>query len=474
MACPIGDDERWIDTQAATTRTRHETRGPVFLIDDERAMRESISQWLDLAGLQVKSFADGAEALNGIDAHFNGVVVTDLRMAKIDGMSVLKAVREIDADLPVVMITGHGDVASAVLAMRHGAYDFIEKPFQPERLTSAITRALNTRSLVLKYRALRARVATDAGLEQRLLGDCEAIRKIRSEIINLADVNVDVLLIGETGTGKEVIARCLHDAGPRSDAPFRVIDCSAIPSTHTEMALFGEAGDHERASPFELATGGTLLLDELIHMPTEQQVKLLRVLEEREVQRVGDHRTRPFDVRLISTADDALTNALESGDFRKELYFRLNAIEIRVPPLRERGDDVSLLFDHYTQRAAKAHGRDFRQPNVQDRASLHSHHWPGNVRELRNVAERFVLYDGHPVAQLIANEEVQPEVSTSKRHLADAVNAFEKSLIEQALKQSDGDTTAAAETLGLPRRTLSDKLQRHGINREDFRGEGQV
>jgi two-component system C4-dicarboxylate transport response regulator DctD len=451
-----------------------EINGPVFLIDDERAMRESITQWLELAGLAVKNFETGAEALEGIDAHFNGVIVTDLRMAKLDGMAVLQAAREIDSELPVVLITGHGDIASAVQAMQEGAYDFIEKPFQPERLTTAITRALKTRSLVLKNRSLRARVATEAGLEKRLLGECDAIHRIRGDITKLADLNVDVLLIGETGTGKEVVARCLHDAGPRSEASFRTIDCSSIPAERIETALFGEVGDNERASPFELATGGTLLLDELVHMPVDQQAKLLRVLEEREVQRVGDHRARPFDVRLISTADETLVNALETGRFRKELYFRLNAIEICLPPLRQRGNDVSLLFEHYVYQAAETYGCDVRTLSTQDLVSLRSHNWPGNVRELRNLAERYVVYDDQPVAHLIASGESPQEPGKSNRHLVESVNEFEKSLIEQALRQSEGDTTLAAETLGLPRRTLNDKLKRHSISRAAFQANNQT
>ncbi len=445
------------------------TQGYVVLIDDERSMRDSVAQWLDLAGYRVQAFADGRKALSTIDSHFNGIIVTDLRMAQLDGMGVLQAAREIDADLPIVIITGHGDVSSAVEAMREGAYDFIEKPFQPERLEATIFRAQKTRSLVLKNRELKMRVAADAGLEHRLLGECKAMQKLRNDISNLANVDVSVLLVGETGTGKEVIARCLHDASPRSGAVFRVIDCSAISTDHTETELFGETGVTDRASPFELATGGTLLLDELVDMPVEQQVKLLRVLEEREVQRVGDNRMRSFDVRLISAANETLSSAIEQGEFRSDLYFRLNAIELQVPPLRDREDDIVLLFEHFTKRAAEAHGRERPAAGISDLAALRSHAWPGNVRELKNIAERFVLYHGEPVAQLLTSKEISSDEDSSNRTLVKAVQAFEKSLIEQALARADGDMSQAAESLGLPRRTLGDKLQRHEIDRERFK-----
>jgi two-component system C4-dicarboxylate transport response regulator DctD len=248
-----------------------------------------------------------------------------------------------------------------------------------------------------------------------------------------------------------------------------VIDCSAIPADHAETELFGETGATDRASPFELATGGTLLLDELVDMPVEQQIKLLRVLEEREVQRVGDNHPRPFDVRLISAANEAISSAMDQGRFRSDLYFRLNTIEIHVPPLRERADDVTLLFEHFTQIAADAYGRELPSLTARDLAALRSHAWPGNVRELKNLADRSVLYHGEPIAQLLTSTELAPDTGSGNRKLVEAVQAFEKSLVEQALERAKGDMAQAAEALGLPRRTLSDKLQRHEIDRDRYK-----
>lgn len=445
---------------------------PILLIDDERAMRDSIAQWLELAGMDVRTFDCGETALKQLDRQFPGVVVTDLRMPGYDGMDVLRSVQAIDPDIPTLIITGHGDIKTAVDAMQNGAYDFVEKPFQPERLSSAIARAIKNRGQLLDIRRLKARVATDAGLSQRLLGDCAAMRDIREQITNLADIDVSVLLVGETGTGKGVIAKCLHDISHRNEASFSVIDCSAIPSDSVERELFGEIGDSDRASPFELASGGTLLLDELVNMPSEQQVKLLRLLEVREVKRVGEQIPRPFDVKLIGAVDDSIDESLANGKFRKDLYFRMNTVEIRIPPLRERGDDVVMLFRHFVKQSANLHDRDTPEIGVQDMAALKQHTWPGNVRELKSIAERFVLYGGLAIERLLSDHDTRSNVNPGKRKLVDAVNAFEKSLLEQSLNQTKGDIAAAAELLGLPRRTLNDKLQRHEIDRNQFRDAG--
>ena len=445
--------------------------GTVVLVDDERAMRDSIRQWLELADRGVDAFADAREALERVGADgaaFDGVVVTDLKMAGLDGMAVLEAVRTIDEAIPVILITGHGDVTNAVRAMRRGAHDFIEKPFSPERLLSTIERALGTRALVLQNRALRARVDAGPALEDRLLGECEAMRAVRREILNLAPVDVDVLVVGETGTGKELIARALHDHGPRAGHPFRAVDCSAIPDARAEAELFGEGAGESgapRPGPFELASGGTLLLDEVLNMPVTQQAKLLRLLESREVRRVGASEARAFDVRLVAAAGDALDAALEAGELRRDLYFRLARVEIRVPPLRERDDDAALLFEHFTRLAAARFERPLPKIGGADVAALRSHAWPGNVRELRNVAERFVLYGDAGVPALLDAPAPEP----SRRPLVEQVQAFERAMIEHALERARGALSRVGEELGLPRRTLNDKLQRYAIDRDRFR-----
>lgn len=434
-----------------------------LLIDDERAMRESIAQWLELADNDVTTFADSRTALASITPDFKGVVVTDLRMPGLDGMGVLESILDIDDDIPVVLITGHGDVNSAVDAMRRGAYDFIEKPFEPERLLSTINRACEKRDLVLQNRALRKLADTGRSLEERLLGECSAIRRMRDEIAQFASIDVNILLVGETGTGKEVIARCLHDFSKRAREPFVAIDCGALSRERIEESLFGESGADGDRGPFERARGGTVLLDEVTNMSPDHQVKLLRVLEQREVQRVGDVLPHSLDIRLVSAANSSLDRALADEGFRKDLYFRLNTIEMKVPPLRRRDDDCILLFEHFIRQASQRYQRELPAIRSQDITALRSHAWPGNVRELRNVAERFVLYQTQSV-----HEVLQADSAPVRKTLMDQVQAFEKSIIEYALSQCQGNIGDTAAFLDVPRRTLNDKLQRHEIDRELF------
>jgi len=435
----------------------------VLFIDDERAMRESVAQWLSLADCSVECFARGTDALELITHELDGIVISDLRMPELDGMGLLDAILNIDPDIPVVIITGHGDINSAVEAMQNGAYDFIEKPFQPERLLSTIRRAAEKRELILQNRQLRKRAESGRSIEERLLGNCARMRKVRTDIAQFSDVDVDVLLIGETGTGKEVVARALHDFSARKSQPFKALDCGSIPDDQVEHSLFGQSDKALHTGPFEQANGGTVFLDELSNMPVSQQVKLLRVLEQREVQRIGENSVRPLDIRVLSAVNASLDESLSSGDFRRDLLFRLNTLEMRLPPLRERDDDCVLLFEHFVGTASATYQRESPSITSQDITALRTHRWPGNVRELKTVAERFVLYQKERVTDLI-----MPGDATSRpANFAQQMQAFEKSVIEYAMKECNGKLTEVSEYLGLPRRTLSDKLQKHGITRDN-------
>lgn len=433
----------------------------VLLIDDERAMRESVSQWLSLADCSVKCYANSQKALTQITDQFEGVVVTDLRMPAVDGMGVLHTIMDIDRDIPVVLITGHGDVNSAVDAMQHGAYDFIEKPFQPDRLLSTIKRAGEKRKLVLQNRQLRQRAQSGSSIEERLLGDCASMRTIRQNIVSFAGVDVDVLIVGETGTGKEVVAHALHDLSMRKNSYFKAIDCGAIPQHLIEQALFGSSDASISAGPFEQAEGGTVFLDEVTNMPAEQQVKLLRILEQREVQRIGEIQTRDLNIRVLSAANALLDKHVIDGNFRTDLLFRLNTLEMRLPPLRERDDDCILLFEHFASRASANYQREVPMLSSRDITSLRTHNWPGNVRELKNIAERFVLYQVEPISSLIHLTDKSPK----RKSFAQQVQDFERSVIEYAMNHCNGNISDSADYLGLPRRTLSDKLQKYTIKR---------
>ncbi|MBP2230449.1 two-component system C4-dicarboxylate transport response regulator DctD [Azospirillum agricola] len=446
---------------------------PVLFVDDEMAMRLSVVQWLQLAGFAAEGFATPQPALDRLSPDFPGVLVTDVRMPRMDGMAVLARALERDADLPVILVTGHGDVTLAVEAMRRGAYDFIEKPFEPDHLVAVIRRAAEKRRLVLENRGLRLRAAGD-GIETRLVGTSPAMAELRRDLMDLAATSASVLIHGETGTGKELVARCLHDFGTRTKGAFVPVNCGAIPDSMAESELFGhEAGaftgaSQRRAGKLEHSSGGTLFLDEIESMPLAIQVKLLRALQERTIERLGSNKSVAIDLRLVAATKIDLLDLSDEGKFRADLYYRLNVAELHIPPLRARGDDIPLLFDYFATEFAERHGREPRPLEPADIDALLAHDWPGNVRELRNLAERHTLAVGRGgVAGLLRRRAAGSEAS-SPRALADQVDAFEKRAIEQALERCKGDIKAVMETLNTPRRTLNEKMARHGLDRTRF------
>ena len=448
----------------------------VFLIDDEEAMRRSVEQWLTLSDCDVKAYDSGRAALADLTPEFNGVVVSDVKMPDIDGMGVLDAVKMIDPDIPVILVTGHGEVALAVEAMKREAYDFLEKPFSPELLLERVTKAQERRTLMLENRALRRKLANASGLAKYLIGESSIIEALRSDLVDLASTNVNVLLLGETGVGKEVIARVLHDFGARSSGPFRAVNCGAIPEDLFESELFGhEAGAFTgaRASKigaFEFADNGTIFLDEITSMPVSAQVKLLRVLEERTVTRVGSNDPLPLNVRLISAANEDIVKAIEEERFREDLYYRINTIELQIPPLRERGDDAILLFRHFVQIAEREFERTAAELTPGDMNDLRSHAWPGNIRELKNVAERFTLNiagNRTRISDLLRGARAAS--SGLEGSLMDRMNAFERDVIISALTSCEGNIGQVMELLNVPRRTLNDKMAKYGLTSQKYR-----
>ncbi|PWC80620.1 C4-dicarboxylate ABC transporter [Azospirillum sp. TSH100] len=452
---------------------------PVLFIDDELAMRLSVTQWLQLAGFAAQGFETPQPALDLLSPDFPGVLVTDVRMPRMDGMAVLERALERDADLPVILVTGHGDVALAVEAMRRGAYDFIEKPFEPDHLVAVLRRAAEKRRLVLENRGLRRRTA-GGGIETRLIGTSPAIAELRRDLIDLAATSASVLIHGETGTGKELVARCLHDFGPRGSrggekGAFVAVNCGAIPDSMAESELFGHepgaftGATQRRAGKLEHSSGGTLFLDEIESMPLAIQVKLLRALQERTIERLGSNKQVAVDLRLVAATKIDLLDLSEEGRFRSDLYYRLNVAELHIPPLRARTEDIPLLFDYFAAEFAARHGREPRPLEAADLDALLAHDWPGNVRELRNLAERHVLSVGRSgVAGLLRRRPVGGEGATAPRALADQVDAFEKRAIEQALERCKGDIKAVMDLLDIPRRTLNEKMARHGLDRTRY------
>ncbi|TPF77201.1 sigma-54-dependent Fis family transcriptional regulator [Brucella gallinifaecis] len=439
---------------------------PVILVDDDEALRRATRQTLELAGYAVTDFGSASEALSLITSSFDGVVITDVRMPQIDGLQLFARIRQIDADLPVILITGHGDIAMAVQAIQDGAYDFISKPFATEQLIHSVRRAGERRKLILENRRLRE-LASDAQNAMPLIGQTAAIENLRRTICDIADTDVDVLIAGETGSGKEVVAQLLHDWGRRRKGNFVALNCGALPETVIESELFGhEAGaftgaQKKRIGRIEHASGGTLFLDEIESMPVATQVKLLRVLEMREITPLGTNEVRPIDLRVVAAAKTDLGNPEQRGDFREDLYYRLNVVTLAIPPLRERREDIPLLFSHFLTQAARRFNREIPVLDTATHRYLMEHNWPGNVRELMHFAERFSLSvtipDRAPVSQ------------DHQGTLPQRLEKFEASLIREALAAHNGNVQNTLEALGIPRKTFYDKMQRHGINRADYK-----
>jgi len=445
----------------------------VLLVDDDPYLRKALSQTLDLAGLRVLDLDDARNLTARLPADWPGVVVSDIRMPGIDGLQLLQQLQSHDAELPVLLITGHGDIQLAVQAMRAGAYDFLEKPFPSEALLDSVRRALALRQLVLDNRSLRLALADRQQLSARLLGQSAAMQRLREQIGALAGTQADVLILGETGAGKEVVARALHDLSSRRNGPFVAINAGALAESVVESELFGhEAGaftgaQKRRIGKFEFANGGTLFLDEIESMSLDVQVKLLRMLQERVVERLGGNQTISLDIRVIAATKEDLRLASDQGRFRADLYYRLNVAPLRIPPLRERSEDLLLLFSHFSETAAQRHGLTVRELRPEQRAQLLRHPWPGNVRELQNTAERFALG-----LELGLDESGALASSTPATGLAlsEQVDAFERALIAAELARPHSSLRSVAEALGLPRKTLHDKLRKHGLSFADAGG----
>ena len=435
----------------------------VLLLDDDADLRHAVSQGLELEGHEVSVFEDPSAALSTISRDDYAVIVSDIMMPKMDGFAVLTQVMEIDPVLPVILITGHGDVPLAVNAMKSGAYDFIEKPFTVQKLATVVERALEKRRLVLENRRLRETLDEATDLSSRLVGRAPSIESLRSQILALADADVDVLVLGETGTGKEVVARGLHDFSSRKDAPFVALNCAALPKDIIESELFGhEAGaftgaNKARVGKLEYANGGTVFLDEIESMPLDVQAKLLRALEDRTIVRLGANQSIQLDVRFIAATKVDLGESSESGGFRSDLYYRLNVAALQIPPLRDRKEDIPLLFFHLAREARGKFRREIPTVSPALETDLVNYDWPGNVRELRNTADRFVLglWDGFE-----GQNSVQDNATGD---LATRVQAFEKSVIEREIQSHGGQLKATYESLGLSRKGLYDKMKRLGI-----------
>lgn len=449
------------------------TNNKVIFIDDEKHIRQANTQTLELADMVVTSFESAEQALPQIDNNLQGIIICDIRLPQMDGMTFLNTVRTIDKDLPVILITGHGDISMAVQAMRDGAYDFIEKPYSSERLVKTVQRALEKRTLTLENRNLRRELEAQRTPGPRIIGKTEKIDRLRSTIAQVADAGADVLITGDTGTGKELVARSLHELSSRRTKNFVAVNCGAVSESLIESELFGhEAGSftdarEKRIGKFEYANGGTLLLDEIESMPLHVQVHLLRILQERTIERIGSNKSIPLDLRVVAAAKADLKALSDQGLFREDLYYRLNVVRLRLPPLRERREDIPILFHHFILVACHRYQQEVPLPDSTQLNAIMTYSWPGNVRELRNIAERYVLLGAQndwSIDRLLSGS-----VHVEPRSLSRQVEIFEKSLIEQALSSNNGSIKEVMDVLSIPRKTLSDKMRKYGLDKSDFK-----
>ena len=437
----------------------------VVIVDDEQDMRQSISQWLALSGFETETYGSAEEALKEITSDFAGIVISDIRMPGMDGMAFLKRLNSIDHSLPVIMITGHGDVPMAVEAMRIGAFDFLEKPFDPEKMSSLAKRAIQARRLTLDNRSLRRELSDGTGIMRRLVGTSPAMERLREDILDLGQADGHVLITGETGTGKTLVAHALHAVGPRAGKPFVTVTCGAQDEAQLRSLIFG-AEENDLARPaLEAARGGTLVLEDVETLSDALQARLLSTLDE--AQSAGR------DLRIIAICNGAEGAAGCEAALRPDLFFRLAAMRIALPPLRQRGEDVLTLFAQFAENYAEEYGTEPIQPNAQEAAQMLQAPWPGNLRQLLNLAERSTLQARRGAASITAllmndTTEVVPQDMGEGKPLKEYVEAFERMLIDNTMRRHRGSIAAVMEELSLPRRTLNEKMAKYGLSRSDY------
>lgn len=442
----------------------------VLVVDDEPHVLKALQQTLQIEGYEVITATNGEVALKALNGGFEGVVVTDINMPIMDGIALLARVKQGHGDIPVVVLTGQGNVAIAVEAMQLGAYDFLEKPFSSDVMLSTIERAFEKRALTLENKSLKKELDAQPDSGVRIVGNTAVMKQMRSLLFDIKDLPADVLIHGETGCGKELVSRYLHFQSQRADKPFVAINCGALPDNIIESELFGhEAGAFTdakgiRVGKFEYANGGTVLLDEIESMPLTLQIKLLRVLEERAIQRLGSNQLIPVDVRVIAATKVDLKALSDAGEFRLDLYYRLNILQVMIPALRERIEDVPLLFEHFSQVAASNYKIEIPELSSINRAWMSQHNWPGGVRELRNLATCFVLLGEKRAFQ--QTEQLQGPIALT---LAEQVSRFEESILRDELNRAKGKLNQVQDNLGIARKTLYEKMKKYDLDKNQFK-----
>ncbi|MCY4168763.1 MAG: sigma-54 dependent transcriptional regulator [Rhodobacter sp.] len=436
----------------------------IAIIDDETDMRQSIRQWLALSGFDAEAYPGAEQALETLGPDYPGAVVTDIKMPGMDGMQFLRRLMVVDNCIPVIMITGHGDVQMAVEAIKLGAYDFLEKPFDPDHMTRLAGKATDYRRLVLDNRALRTELSGGGTAMRKLAGESREMDHLRGEIVDLGQADGHILVDGETGVGKTLVAHALHAAGTNAGGKLVLVSCAAHDEKTLAGNLFGPKAVGSRSPALADARAGTVVLEDIEALPPALQSRLLSWINEQ---------GKPPQTRIIAISNLGERDGSCEEALRPDLYFRLAALKITPPPLRRRGEDILQLFGNFCERFSEEYGCEVPEISARDAAELLRAPWPGNVRQLRNVAERAVLQGRHgsgTIASLLTfgNEAQRPAGPTAGRPLRDRVEDFERTLIDRALRRYGGSVIKVMGELSLPRRTLNEKMTKYGLHRSDY------
>ena len=456
----------------------------ILVVDDEASIRRTLREILEYEDYEVDDAVDGEEALAAIRSEPHDLVLLDVKMPKVDGMEVLKVIADEMPELPVVMISGHGTIETAVEATKLGAYDFIEKPPDLNRLLLTVRNALDHGQLETQNRRMRQAITEQTSSDLTpIIGESEDIQEIKETISRVAPTEARVLISGENGTGKELVAKWIHHKSARADGPLVDVNCAAIPSELIESELFGHeegaftGATEQRIGKFEQANEGTLFLDEIGDMSLSAQAKVLRVLQENKIERVGGDRSIPVDVRVIAATNKDLMTEIEEENFREDLYHRIGVILIDVPPLRERRNDIPLITRYFADRLARRNGLAPKQFTDEALDQLKQYEWRGNVRELNNVIERLIIMSrGEEIGASDVKQYVGPKLGSDGAGLdlihsyddfGDARDHFEKLFIERKLDEHDWNVSQTAKTIGIQRSHLYNKLNKYGIERDE-------
>ena len=440
-----------------------EQQHSILIVDDDKAMRLSLIDLMEAAGWRVEAVSRANHVLDRLAEFQPDAILSDVRMPGMSGLDLLASLDK-SISPPLVLISAHGDIPMAVQAIQDGAYSFVEKPCEPRRLLTIMRNAAEQFRIRQNNARLKQRLMHLSGLDRRLLGQTTEIDTLRRDIVDLADSAASVLIQGDTGTGKELVARALHDLGPDSDGPFLALNCAVLSPETFEAEMFGVAGGKD--GRLLAASGGTLFLDEICSCPLPVQAQLLRVIENKRILPVGANVPIPVRLRVLSASNEDMQKAVADNRLRQDLLFRINTLVLSLPTLRQRRDDLALLMTHFLSDYARIYETAVPELSPDDLAALMAHDWPGNVRELRSVAERRVLAARRGSASMMQMIQSDLMLEGIPGTLREAVAAFERELIGKAIREQQGRMEAAAESLGIGRRTLNEKIVKLGLDKE--------